>query len=198
MERAVKDLLNLFQLLATINRKIWTKLTFRRAPAVATSEKYFEHLMVNKDSLDFHGGLCIGHFKEVNYLMSFSPRDEIETSVYRYGVWEPHLLEKIYSILFGKASGVFVDVGANIGAITVPLAKQFPHIKFFTFEPHPYVFAKLQFNVAVNSLINVKCINKAVCKGSDQNITFYAQKNSATNLGLSGSKRNHDVTEHDV
>lgn len=48
-----------------------------------------------------------------------------------------------------------VEVGANIGAHTVPLAKMVPDGMVFAFEPQAVVFQNLCANLSVNCLANV-------------------------------------------
>lgn len=61
-----------------------------------------------------------------------------------------------------------VEVGSNIGSHTLPLAL---HIgeqgKLYAFEPQRFIFQTLCANIALNSLNNVFCFQKAVGKKSD-------------------------------
>lgn len=52
---------------------------------------------------------------------------------------------------------VVVDAGANIGALTVPLARMAGLVH--AFEPQRHIFHMLCGNVALNSLDNVRCYN---------------------------------------
>ena len=58
---------------------------------------------------------------------------------------------------------VVADVGANIGAIAVPLAQHAgPTGCVYAFEPERIAFQTLCANVALNSLANVECVHAAV------------------------------------
>ena len=62
---------------------------------------------------------------------------------------------------------VALDIGANIGAITIPLAKTMyenmqPWGQVFSFEPQSWVFNALAGNVALNNCFNTKVLNLAV------------------------------------
>lgn len=46
----------------------------------------------------------------------------------------------------------FFDIGANIGAFTVRLARQFPDLKIYSFEPHPDNFKLLRQNLLLNKI----------------------------------------------
>ncbi len=58
------------------------------------------------------------------------------------------------------ADSIAVDVGANIGTMTVPFATMFS--KVYSYEPFKPIFQLLQTNVADNKLTNVIIANKAV------------------------------------
>lgn len=59
--------------------------------------------------------------------------------------------------------GVVVDVGANIGGLSIPLARKLGMGgRLFAFEPQSNVFHRLCGNVALNGITNVTCVNAAV------------------------------------
>jgi FkbM family methyltransferase len=62
--------------------------------------------------------------------------------------------------------GVFVDVGASIGFITVRAARRAQRV--IAVEPHPVRFDYLRRNVALNQLTNVTCIHCAL--GSEEGV----------------------------
>jgi FkbM family methyltransferase len=53
----------------------------------------------------------------------------------------------------------FVDVGANLGEITLLAAKRLREGRVLAFEPMPQAFAELSRNVALNNLTNVELFN---------------------------------------
>lgn len=61
-----------------------------------------------------------------------------------------------------------VDVGANVGALTVEAAACVGRNgRVFAFEPNPTVFPYLTENVALNALSQVECLNYAVGDSSE-------------------------------
>lgn len=75
-----------------------------------------------------------------------------------YGEFSPDELDLLKSLI--KPSSIVLDVGANIGAVSVPLAK---HCKtLLSFEPQPFLFHMLCGNIAINSLVNVQAYQMAV------------------------------------
>lgn len=64
---------------------------------------------------------------------------------------------QLLRVLCAPASTV-LDIGANIGSHTVPLAQHVgPNGRVYAFEPQRVVFQLLCANVALNSLTNVEC-----------------------------------------
>ncbi len=57
---------------------------------------------------------------------------------------------------------VFVDVGANVGVVSIPVANRFPDARVIAFEPAPKTFEILQRNLHDNGIENVTAINKAI------------------------------------
>lgn len=58
---------------------------------------------------------------------------------------------------------IVIDVGANIGALTVPLARAVgPEGAVIAFEPQPTLFQTLCANIALNGFLNVRTINGAL------------------------------------
>ena len=62
-----------------------------------------------------------------------------------------------------QRSGVFIDVGANIGAYTL-IASEAPDVVIVALEPIPAAFAKLQRNIALNRRTRVHALNLGASK----------------------------------
>lgn len=74
-----------------------------------------------------------------------------------------------------------IDVGANIGAICIPLAKCRSDIKIFAIEASPMVYKYLEYNIRCNDLEKqISCYNMAVSNVDKQNLKFYCD---FTNFG---------------
>jgi FkbM family methyltransferase len=88
-------------------------------------------------ALHFRQGLAIRH-RPVDCM--YSQFDEVFLQkVYRQFVKEPR-------------DGVMVDIGANIGVVSLDWASRLPHVRIHAYEPHPATFAVLSENVAANHL----------------------------------------------
>ena len=155
-------------------------------------EKTLEY---NIEALNFKEGIVSGTFQGKDYLMNCRPGNLIESTIYLEKVWEEHLA-KIMSLYLNGVSGIAIDVGGNIGANSIPLAVKYPQVKFYCYEPHPDIFARLQNNIKLNKLFNVEPSNCAVSNIKEKSIKFFAQKNS-DNMGRSSLKLNSDIKDHE-
>lgn len=58
--------------------------------------------------------------------------------------------------------GVLYDVGANIGTVSIPLARSVPGLSVYAFEPQLPVYQLLMRNIAVNDLLSIEAFPWAV------------------------------------
>jgi FkbM family methyltransferase len=74
------------------------------------------------------------------------------------------------------SKGVFIDVGANIGSISIPLARSRPDIRIVAVEASPWIFGVLKNNIELNNSSNITPINYAVYSESGKEMPMYAPK----------------------
>ena len=84
-----------------------------------------------------------------------NPKIHVEREIIRHGLYERRFLDLIADLLESRPNMIFIDVGTNIGAVTIPLAKAFPDIEVHAFEPNPLSVERLQRNLALNKTTNV-------------------------------------------
>jgi FkbM family methyltransferase len=85
-----------------------------------------------------------------------SGTDLISNTLINTGSYEYEVVDLCATLAQGYESGYIVDIGANMGTVTVPLAKRFPWYKVRSYEPQRRVFYQLAGNVFVNDLDNVE------------------------------------------
>jgi FkbM family methyltransferase len=96
-------------------------------------------------------------FEGINMKLDIS--DAVEHFTY-YSFNEP-AFQRLY--LFVKPGMTIIDIGANIGAITLNLAKRVGvDGKVFSFEPSPYNYRKALNNIRLNNFSNIKLINQGL------------------------------------
>ncbi|HEY5406531.1 MAG TPA: FkbM family methyltransferase [Ginsengibacter sp.] len=84
---------------------------------------------------------------------------------------------------FVKPDMNVIDIGANIGATTLNLAKKVGAMgKVFSFEPSPYNYQNASQNISLNNFSNIKLINQGL--GKEKASAFLYNVNS-NNRGMS-------------
>ena len=61
-----------------------------------------------------------------------------------------------------QSGDVVVDIGANVGSVSILLGKRFPDLKIYSFEPHPLNYQNFVENIRLNNITNITPIQKAV------------------------------------
>jgi len=98
--------------------------------------------------------------------------ENIGFEIFINGVYEQETIDFI--IRWCKNSAVFVDLGANIGAITIPVSKRLQNISIICVEAAPAIYAYLQRNIKENEVKHASLINKAVSVVANKKVPFYS------------------------
>jgi FkbM family methyltransferase len=108
------------------------------------------------------------------------PKSGVEHAIIKYGFFGSHILEFMAELL--SPESVVLDIGANIGAYSIPLAKAFPDVTVHAFEPNPYAVARFRRNLLVNRIDNIRLHEKALGEEAGT-LEFYAIE--GRDIGLS-------------
>jgi FkbM family methyltransferase len=81
-------------------------------------------------------------------------REGIDLSLFLFGSFQHHIDKLVRR--FVDVDGVVVDVGANVGAVTLPVAAYLRNGRVFAFEPTDFAFAKLQRNLELNPALSAR------------------------------------------
>lgn len=79
-----------------------------------------------------------------------------------YGHFAPAEIDLFGDYMADMESGTFLDLGGNIGSISLPLAKRFPDWRVITVEGHRGLSQVLATNAFSNHLYNVEVVHAAV------------------------------------
>ncbi|WP_312760419.1 FkbM family methyltransferase [Pantoea brenneri] len=90
--------------------------------------------------------------------------DAISQHLFTHGNWESWLVPITNEFIQGFIAPVVFDLGANLGAYTVPIALQVEKQKgqVYAFEPQKTIYYQLCGNIFLNRLDNVTALNYAV------------------------------------
>ena len=79
---------------------------------------------------------------------SLAQDNSVLTEYIRSGTFSSQTVQEIAKF-FAPKGGVFIDIGANIGLTTLPIARN-PNVRCLAFEPEPVNFRLLQHNIERN------------------------------------------------
>ena len=99
-------------------------------------------------------------------------QENVGFDIFINGGYEPDIQELIFRLL--PANGCFLDLGANIGSIVVPVAKRRPDITALAVEAAPWIFTYLEKNISKNQLTNVRLINNALFNEDNRELDFFS------------------------
>jgi len=98
--------------------------------------------------------------------------ENVSFDIYVNGIYEQDTIDFLAKRI--PANGVFLDLGANIGAISTPLARRRKDIRIVCVEASPWVFRYLEKNLAENGLTDVCKINKALYYTDNEEMDFFS------------------------
>jgi FkbM family methyltransferase len=105
------------------------------------------------------------HTTKENIKYYLLPNDAISKHIIGNGYFEQKLVSLSDKIISQRNQSIVLDIGANIGTYSIPLAKNHPNKFFCAFEPLPFIYQQLCKNIHINNLSNIKPFELAL---SDQ------------------------------
>ena len=98
----------------------------------------------------------------------------IDLSIFLFGKYQEHVIKN--KIIALPKDGLVIDIGANMGAMTLQFAQKAPQGKVYAFEPTHYSLARLKRNLELNPELasRVEVINSFVSLKSSANANLIA------------------------
>jgi FkbM family methyltransferase len=104
--------------------------------------------------------------------------------IFTFGAYERDTHNAILKIL--PERGVFIDVGANIGALSIPIARARPHVSIICIEADPRIHRILNENITRNGCSQIQAVS-CVCGPTDgQVVKFYPAPDENFGMGSLG------------
>lgn len=100
--------------------------------------------------------------------------ENVSFELYVNGIYEKETID--YICMSMPKNGVFIDVGANIGAISIAVAKKRPDLNIFAFEASPQVYSYLKENKEQNDCHNLTIYNLAIHDIGGVELPFFSPK----------------------
>lgn len=93
------------------------------------------------------------------------------------------------------AGSVALDLGANLGFFAISLAKLYPGVRVYAFEPNPTTARFLRENVARNGVARQVDVTESAITGDGRKLRFW--RCSSSNIGRNGMYENKMGTRRD-
>jgi FkbM family methyltransferase len=119
---------------------------------------------------------------ETQFLL-FDKPDIVSNGIRHGSGWEEHLETISERFLVNTFGGSVLDIGANLGSYSIPLARKFPNVTFHSFEPQRIIFYQLCANIIINSLQNVISHNYGISDRNDKFMAIMPDYATETNVG---------------
>lgn len=100
--------------------------------------------------------------------------ESIGFEIYFNGVYEKETIDLIINRL--PRGSAFLDIGANIGSILLPVAKKRPDVACYGIEASPRVFRYLTVNLESNRLANSRVFNYAATDCEGEEVKFFSPR----------------------
>lgn len=139
------------------------------------AHKYF------KNTAGLSKGWTLSYSKKLNLTLLLNLNNYIDFIIFKKGWFEKHVIENIRYYLSQKEIALFVDVGSNIGQMSLYVAKNFPHVQIISYEAVRWNFMQQQASMLINNLSYD--LNNLAVSDSEQPIKMFLPKHQA-NLDL--------------
>lgn len=98
--------------------------------------------------------------------------EDVCIEIYMNGIYEQSTSDFLTERI--PPGGVFLDLGANIGAISTPLSRRRKDITIVCVEASPRVFGYLEKNLAENGLTDISKVNRALYYTDNEELDFFS------------------------
>ena len=103
-----------------------------------------------------------------------SVKENIGFEILINGIYEAETIRFVNKHL--KTGDLFIDIGANIGAISIPVCKHRSDINAISLEAAPWIFNFLEENVKINKISNIILVNKVISDKDDSKVDFFSPR----------------------
>jgi len=121
-------------------------------------------------------------------------QDHIAQELINRGEYEWYVIEILQHLLSKQTNGIFLDIGTNLGTVTLPMARDFPGMTVHSFEIQPFLIDALRTNLELNGLTNVVIHEHGLGNKQDTVVIKqpdYTQAGNVGALSLSEKVREH-------
>lgn len=142
---------------------------FRKLPLFRGKERmaklFFKKKIAESKNIFIRGKFGCGYF--VPNIV-----ENVGFDIFINGIYEQETSDYIVDHL--PENGVFLDLGANIGAVTIPVQARRKDARIVCVEAAPWIFKCLERNLTFNGAVNTTAVNRALFDTDGEILNFYA------------------------
>jgi FkbM family methyltransferase len=120
------------------------------------------------------------NFQDQN-LIFFYPENDTTAKGSAYGLAQNEYTKNLTNINFQK-NDIIVDLGCNVGIVSMIIAKLYPFVKIYAFDPSPISIKCLQLGCIYNNITNIQSFEFGVGIKNEKNVKFYSTDNDISCL----------------
>jgi FkbM family methyltransferase len=150
------------------------------------SERDQEQFRENKDIL------VRSQSGKAHALFLCNPNSHIDRQVICHGLFASSVLKTLSS--HARPETTIIDIGANVGTISIALSLLFPSSDIHAFEPNPYAQKRLRHNLLLNGISNLT-IHEQALGSSHEYLDFHHFDDSSGDIGLSSFIESKKLTQ---
>jgi FkbM family methyltransferase len=119
----------------------------------------------------------------------------IQFGIFYHGAYGRGVIEALSGLVTARGGGPLVlwDVGANIGAVSLPLLARLPNLRIEAFEPAPSVLAQLRTQVGLNPRLAERLRLHPLALSSEDAALPFFESGSSGNRGVGSLLRMHNT-----
>lgn len=131
--------------------------------------------------------VMVSRKNKVKMIVNTNDKRTTPIEIVNFGAFEKNDFQMLLGLVYDNS--VFFDIGANIGWVSLNVAKMKKNVKVFAFEPIPETFVSLKENIKINHIQTIKAFNFGFSIEEKEFFFYYDLKDSgsASLANLSGS-----------
>lgn len=111
-------------------------------------------------------------------------------------IYEPELIDKIYKELINIENPKLLDIGTNIGLISINLLSKLPNLTIYGFEPTTVAYKSLSVTIFANQLEKILILSNKAVDSTSGEITFYQHsEEDSSGDGFIDTKRSNSSSK---
>ncbi len=118
----------------------------------------------------------------IRALFLCNPRSHIDRQVIRQGLFSGPVFNTLNSHI--KSQSTIIDIGANVGTISIALSLLYPEADIHAFEPSSIAIKRLRYNLSLNPISNLT-IHKQALGNKHETLDFHHYDDDSGDIGLS-------------